>query len=492
MSEKVARNLFSLTISKLLASVIVFIGYASIFRYLGTVRSGQYQFILAFATLYGVIVDFGLQQYVIKKVSEFPEESEKYFGNFFTTEIILALFVYVCMIVTAIFGGYNQIIFEGILTAGFGVVLCALSIPFTAVLSGHQEMRKIAYMNFSNSMINVGIMAITILTHRSVLFLVTVQIWMGVINFLFYSRAIRRYIPNLNLLRYIRNFNFKISKDMLMAALPFGMLIGFSIIYNKIDVIILSSMRGYAETGIYTAAYKFVDALSFFPGVVSSSLYPFFSSALRLGDMTAVKQALTNYTRYMIIIALPLAFGGMVLAPKLMLLVGGSQFVYGYKALEILVFANAVMFIYAAVNSLIINQMTKVAAVITFVNIFVNTIGNLILIPRYGFQAAAVMTLVSELVQAICYFIFIRKKIVSFPVFRSFPKPIVCAAIMALVLWPLRMHSLAITLPLGAIVYATLAILTGMVKPADLDYLKRIFIKKGDVTVEEQMPLNID
>ena len=249
-------------------------------------------------------------------------------------------------------------------------------------------------------------------------------------------------------------------------------------------------MRGYAETGIYTAAYKFVDSLSFFPGVVSSSLYPFFSSALRVGDMNAVKQALTNYTRYMIIIALPLAFGGMVLAPRLMLLVGGSQFIYGYKALEILVFAIAIMFIYAAVNSLIINQMTKVAAVITFSNIFVNTIGNLILIPHFGFQAAAVMTLVSELVQAICYFIFIRKKIVTFPIFRSFPKPIFCAAIMALALWPLRSHSLAITLPLGTIVYVVLALLTGMVKSSDLDYLKKIFIKKG--IVEEQMPLTLE
>ncbi len=487
MSDKVAKNVFSLVASKILASALVFIGYAAIFRYLGTARTGQYQFIIAFVTLFSVVVDFGIQQYVIKKVSEHPEESEKYLGNFFATEIVVSIVVYAIMAAVAVFAHYDRIVMEGILTAGFGMVLCALSDPFTSILSGHQEMRKIALVNFCDSVINVSVMAVTIIFHGSVLLLVTVQIWMGILHLLVYTRLIRKYVPHPNLLRYARMLDFKLVRNMLLAALPFGMLIGFSIVYNKIDVVILTSIRGYSETGLYTAAYKFFDSMAFFPGVVSSALYPFFSSSLKAGNLEAVKNALGTYTRYMIAIALPIAFGGAVLAPKLMVLVAGQSFLPGYRALQILVFAIATLFIYAAANSIIINQMTRTAAIVTFSNIFLNTIGNILLIPHFGFVAAAAMTLASELLQAICYFTIVRRKITTFPLFSSFPKPLLCAVLMALIIWPLRMHSLAITLPLGVISYGLLALITRVIGKEDLSALKNLFNRGA--TPQAELPL---
>jgi O-antigen/teichoic acid export membrane protein len=483
MSEKVAKNVVSLVVSKLLSSVLVFVGYAAIFRYLGTVRTGQYQFIIAFVTLFSVVVDFGIQQYVIKKVSEHPEESEKYLGNFFATEIVVSLVIYGIMALIAVLSHYPTIVLEGILTCGFGMVLCALSDPFTAVISGHQAMFKIAFVNFADSLINVAVMFLTIIFHRSVEFLVTVQIWMGILHLIVYLRVIKSYVPKPSLWRYAKQLDFDLVRKMILAALPFGMLVGFSIVYNKIDVVILSYMKGYAETGLYTAAYKFFDTLSFFPGVVASALYPFYSDSLRKGNLEAVKNALATYTRYMISIGLPIAFGGMILAPKLMVLVGGQAFLPGYKALEILVFATAVLFSYAAVNSLVINQMTRAAVIITFINIFVNSIGNILLIPHFGFQAAAVMTLVSESIQAIVYFTIVRKKIVSFPLFSNLPKPIFCAVVMALVLWPIRDHSLAITLPIGVLAYAAMALLTGLVGRGDIDAIKRLFNRGSEIEV---------
>ena len=475
MSQKVAKNVLSLVASKLLASALVFVGYASIFRYLGTTRTGQYQFIIAFVTLFSVVVDFGIQQYVIKKVSEHPEDSEKYLGNFFATEIVVSVVIYLIMALVATFAHYDRIVTQGILTCGFGMVLCALSDPFTSILSGHQEMRKIAVVNFFDSVINVSVMAITILLHRSVLFLVTVQIWMGIMHLIVYFQLIKKHVPHPNLLRYVRMLDFKLVRRMLLAALPFGMLIGFSIVYNKIDVVIISSIRGYSETGLYTAAYKFFDTMAFFPGVVSSALYPFFSSSLKAGNKEVARNALGTYTRYMIAIGLPIAFGGAVLAPKLMLLVAGQAFLPGYHALQILVFATATLFIYAAVNSIIINQMTRAAAIVTFTNIFLNAIGNILLIPHFGFVAAAAMTLASEILQAICYFTIVRKKITTFPLFSSFPKPLLCATLMAIILWPLRMHSLAITLPLGLISYGVLAFITRIIGRDDLIALKALF-----------------
>lgn len=478
MPGKVNRNIFSLVISKILAGVLVFLGYASLFRYLGTYASGQYQFVLSYVALFGVVVDFGIQQMVIKKVSEHKDEAKNYLGHFFAVEFFLAAFVYVLLFLVAKINHYEPVVLQAIIVAGFGMFLNALSIPFTAVISAFEDMHIIAIVNFFDSVINVSVMFAAILAHRYIVFLAIVQGLMGIMHIFVYNRVIRKYVPKLELWKYLKNIDFKLAREMLGSALPFGMLIGFSIVYNKIDVIILSAIKGYSQTGLYTAAYKFVDLLSFFPGVVTSALYPYFSYVMQQGKISDVKFALENYTKYMIAAGVPIAFGGAILAPKLIVLVAGKDFYGGYAALQILVFASAITLIYAAVNSIIINQLTSKAVLITFINIFINAIGNLLLVPYFGFRAAAAMTVVSELAQALGYFYFVRKKIVSFSVLKFFVKPVLAAAIMALVLYQIRFHSVALTLPLGFVIYTVLILASGFFKKEDFAAIKNLLSRR--------------
>jgi O-antigen/teichoic acid export membrane protein len=300
-----------------------------------------------------------------------------------------------------------------------------------------------------------------------------------------YNGVIRKYIPQLDLWAHFRNLDFDLVKSMLKAALPFGLLIGFSVIYNKIDVIILSHTRGYAETGLYTAAYKYFDLLSFVPAVVSSSLYPYFSTQIKEGKIENVRKALRNYTRYMIAMGMPIAFGGAVLAPALITILGGQEGYLGYLALQVLVVASAILFIYAAVNSLMVNQLTLIAVKISFANIFINGIGNLILVPRYGFQAAAFMTVFSELVQAAAYFYFIRKKVVDFEFERFLFKPLLASVVMAGLLYPIRNMPLYLTLPFGALVYAIAIYLLRFFDASDYKAIKGLLLRKTIAYDEE-------
>src|SRR6266481_2744700 len=413
MSQKVARNVTSLIVSRLVAGALVLVGYAAIFRYLGVFRTGEYQFALAYVTLFAVAVDFGIEQLVIKKVSENKEDAEKYLGNFFATEFILALVVYAAILLVAHFNHYDPLVQKTIAIIGLGTFINALTIPHTAIISAFEDMHILATVNFFDSVINVSVMFAVILLHQSIAFLAIVQELFGIMHLLVYSRIIKRYVPHAHLFKYLEKLDFKLIYNMLYAALPFGSLVGFSILYNKIDVIILSHIRGYAEAGLYTVAYKFFDFMAFFPAVVSSSLYPFFSSQMKLGNIELIKSTLEKYTKYMILLALPVAFGGAVLAPNINLLMAGfnRQFYPGFMALHFLVFGTATLFIYSGVNSLMISQLTKYAVYVTFANIFINSIGNLLLIPHFGFRAAASMTFISELTQATFYFYMVNKKI---------------------------------------------------------------------------------
>jgi len=477
--SKVGSNVVSLVVSKLVAGVLVLAGYAAIFRYLAPFKAGQFQFALSYVTLFSVAVDFGIQQLVIKRVSENKSEAKKYLGNFFAVEFLLALLIYALLLGIVFVRHVDPIVFETIAVIGLGMFINALTIPHTAIISAYEDMHLLAVVNFFDTLINVSVMALTILLHKGIVFLAIVQALMGVMHWLVYSRIIHRYVPEPQLFKYLRGLDFTLVRQMFLAALPFGMLVGFSIVYNKIDVIILSALRGYAETGLYTAAYKLFDFLTFFPAVVSSSLYPFFSAQMAAGNIALVKDTLQKYTKYMIGLAVPVAFGGAVLAQKLIVLIGGRQFLPGYAALEILVFGTAALFIYSGANSLMISQFTKYAVMVTFANIFINSIGNLLLIPHFGFRAAAAMTVVSELTQASFYFYFVRKRLGGFALWGNFVKPVICAALMALAIYPLRGGSLLITLPLGVLVYAGAILVSGYIKFSDFAAIKTMLLRRG-------------
>jgi O-antigen/teichoic acid export membrane protein len=478
MSQKVARNVFSLTLSKIIAGMLVLVGYATIFRYLGTFKTGQYQFALSYVMLFAVVVDFGIQQMVIKKVSEDNQHAKKYLGNFFAVEFFLALFIYALLLGIIFLTKPDIEVQRAIIVIGFGMFLNALTIPHTAIISAHEDMHILAAINFLDSVINVSIMLLVVFLHKGIILLASVQAIMGLMHIIAYNIFIKKYVSQPELFKFLRQLDFGLIKKMMQAALPFGMLVGFSIIYNKIDVIILSYLRGYSETGLYTAAYKFFDFMTFFPAVVSSSLYPYFSAQMSKGKLSAVSETLQKYTKYMIAFALPVAFGGAVLAQRLMLLFAGQKFFEGYIALQILVFGTAILFIYSGVNSLIISQLTRYAVIVTFANIFINTAGNFLLIPHFGFKAAAAMTVVSELIQAVFYFYFVRRKIVAFKFFGNFAKPLLASTVMAALLYFIRFKSLLITLPVGIIIYGIIIFASKFINSEDIAAIKNIILRK--------------
>jgi O-antigen/teichoic acid export membrane protein len=486
MPQKVAHNIFSLLLAKVFSMILVFIGYAFLLRYLGNYQAGQFQFVISYVLLFWVVVDFGIQALVIKKVSEDLSQSRKYLGNFFAVELVLALGVYALLSLIAYLNHYEPAVQHAIYLTGFGMFLNALSIPFTAIISAHEDMHVLAVINFFDSVINFGIMLGAVLLKQGIVFLALVQVLMGVMHLLVYSSLIRKYVPNLQFWSFIKTPDRALMKGLFRSALPFGMLVGFGVIYNKIDVVILQHIRGYAETGLYTTAYKFFDLIAFFPAIVSSSLYPHFASKIQQGKMEEVKNSLQNYTRYMIAAALPLAFGGALLAPKLIAILGGQDFLAGFAALQVLVFGAAILLIYSAANSIMISQLTRYAVIITCANVFVNIIGNILLTPRFGFMAAASMTVVSELVQAVAYFYFVRTKIVNFHVIRFFTKPLLASAIMVLVLFPIRNQPVALTISIGFVVYAIVILLLKYFKPEDLSAVRKLVLRRP-VAVEETL-----
>ncbi|MEK7617935.1 MAG: flippase [Patescibacteria group bacterium] len=500
----VFKNIFWLTVSRGAALVFLFLAYAQLFRYLGPFGSGQYQFVLSYVLIFSTVVDFGVQQFITKRMSEDPDNTKKYFQSFLVFESVLAVLLYGLLIAIAYFRHFDPLIFKAVAIIGLGMVANALCYPFLSVMTAKQDLKKVAFINFLNSIVNITIIFLAIWLKKYIVFLASVQLVFGLIDLVLYRLFVRKHLVISNQLSsrvhpkrstsedqiassssfasfgtglaMTQSMNqvkkFQIIIDILKHAWPFALLVGFSAIYNRIDIIIITRLLDYGQTGLYTAAYKFVDLLNFFPASVSHTLFPVLAGLMAAGMISDVKSTLEKYLRLMIAVALPLAVGGMILAKPLILLVAGQEFIDAAPVLSILVWAIAILFIYIPINSLIISQLTKSAALVTGMNVLINVVGNIILIPIYGIKAAAIMTVISESIQGIFYFYFVRKNITDFKFLSILWKPLLASAVMGLTVWQIKDMNLVIPIMVGACAYTLCLFLIGFIKKDDFRFVK--------------------
>jgi O-antigen/teichoic acid export membrane protein len=432
--------------------VLLFLAYLLLTNYLGPYRYGQFQFVLSYVTLFGVVVDFGIQQYIVKKISEDRSQAKRYFHNFLAVEVLLAAVVYAAMVGVAFYNDYEPIVVKAIIVAGLGVAMHGLTYPFLAVITSFYDLKKAAFLNFLSAAINVVVILLTIWVGGSIVMLTVQQIIYASSAVLIYYFFVQKHIGKPEVMKGILSLDWGLVKTIFKAALPFALLVGFSTLYNRIDVVLITKYLGYAQTGLYSAAYKFFDLLAFFPAVVSHALYPLFASLMAAGQREQIADVLEKYLRFMIALALPLGVGGTILAKQIIGILS-PEFQAAAPVLAVLVWAPAILFIYIVANSLVISQLTKFAMFITGANVLVNIVGNLILLPRVGIVGAAIMTLVSEFLQGLFYFYFVRKKITSFRFFGFWWQPLLASLAMGVVVWWLQFLPIYFVVPIGVLTY---------------------------------------
>jgi O-antigen/teichoic acid export membrane protein len=475
----IGRNIISLVISRLVAAVILFLIYTRLIQYLGPQAAGEFGLVAAYLTVFTFFVDLGMQQLVIKKVSEDKTQAAKYLNNYFSIQFFLGLIFMAIMDVFVLTAHYPPIVQNSLLVASIGLLLSSLTMPFMAIINSFQRLSLIARVNFVNSLINAGMMVLAIVFRRNIFFLSFIAGTVSLFDILIYG-----YLVNKKFARFRIEIDFAFWKKLILWNMPFMLLTIFSI-YNRIDTLILPHLRNFTENGYYTAVYKFWDTLAFLPAVVAASLYPFFAEVLARGEKIQARQVLETYTRYMIAVGVPLTIGAYLLASKLTVAFYGQAFAPAAPALWLLVAAVSVLFVYVPVNSVIISQKTKLATIITGCTLVFNLVLNLIFIPKFGFVAAAVITLFSEIIQLIGYTIVVKRRIVDFNYLSNFIKPLIAGLVMGLALYYFVHLNVWILIVLGGGVYAVALLALRFFNKADWELLRTSIDFRKDINKSE-------
>jgi O-antigen/teichoic acid export membrane protein len=225
-------------------------------------------------------------------------------------------------------------------------------------------------------------------------------------------------------------------------------------LFFKIDVPLLQSLQGSTVVGLYSAAYKWVDALNIIPAYSTIALFPVMSRQAG-EDKPALLRSYTIGIKLLVALALPLAVATTFVAPALMLLLGGSEYLpHSAIALQIMIWSIPFGWINSITNYVLIalGQQTKLTRAF-IIGLSFNLIANLILIPRFSYIAAAAITILSELVEGLPFYYYVEKTLGPVLWLRMLWKLFASAAAMFAVTWALWPVAGVAAVVVGLIVY---------------------------------------
>lgn len=259
-------------------------------------------------------------------------------------------------------------------------------------------------------------------------------------------------------------------KPIIRTTLPIAISIVFTLLYFKVDTLLLSVLKSPEDVGIYNVAYKVLETAIFFPAAFMGLMLPILSRA-SVQNRQKLSDLLARLTELITALAAPIVVGGILLASSIVYLIGGNDFAASQAPLQVLFIATGIIF-YGTLfgNSVIALGLQRKAMWAYFAGFVFNFGANLIVIPTYSYMGAAWTTVLTEILVTLFLIWIVRKEVRFHLSGVTIIKTAASAAVMGGVLFYFA-APLTTALPvwtflglmgLGSLVYIALSFMFGM------------------------------
>lgn len=458
---RIAKNTFFLLLSNFVQKFFSFFLVIFVAQKLGLVSFGIYSFVFSFVVLFTSIADFGLTFLFTREVAKDKKSFGVRLGDMIAVKFFLGVvsifFVFSLISILGILepANYPTATIMLVLLAALSMVLDSFAGLFRAAFFAFERME----LDFFANMAYKGFLIIASFIILSIGFglweVVLVAVIASIIN-LFASV----YYCLKKIGKPVFEIDFSKYKSLLALGFPFLLVGLFSSIYGNIDMVMLSFLKGTTDVGLYSAAVRLVNTLSFIPIAFVSSIFPimavFFSQ-----KNDALGVLLEKSIKYLLIIILPIAFGTTLLAQRIIAsFYTDSSFAPAAAALQILIWFSVFTFVNILItNSLISTAFEKRTYFIIGLTALVNIIANLILIPAHGFVGASVSMVISEAFFFILGFSAASKRLYKISLVNVFAKPVIASLAMSVLIMLLSGINLLLLVSVSALAYLAFLLL---------------------------------
>ena len=397
-------NFFSYNFFSLLSKILSFIQFIILVRIFPPNIFGIYSLSWAHLGMFLPLIDFGTTNFGIINL---PQEKKISFYDIFSLRFYLSILVFFLSVFSALLLPYSLKMKIAIFLVSFVSLQASFFGSLLIRLTNEEKVYLISLISFFFQLILTIVIIIVSFLFKNILYLF-------VIIFFFYS--IYGFLCFLYLKNKEKNFRLKFNLSKFKTILSYSffyLLISiFARWYSRFDIFLLNFLKGEEVVGIYSSAYKFLEALMFIIAAYNLSALPIFVNFYKNKQFDLLKLKVKKDFIFLSLIGFLINFAFYFLSPIFLPLLFKNKYLLAIPILKIIIFSLPLIMLTSIFFNFFytIKKIHYVLGLMIF-QLFFNFTLNYFFIPKYSYFAAAYISLIGELINVLLSLYFYKKSL---------------------------------------------------------------------------------
>lgn len=393
MDRKIIKNTAWLSFANLLARAIGFFYFIFLARILGVEQFGHYSIAIALVYNFYPVADFGIERLILRDISKDKRKGNEYFQKIVPLRFFLAFLSVLSVTFLGLILSNSFFDVKNILIFSF----CLLPWTFNQLVAGignaleKMEIQSVVIV-FSSLFTAIGGSFIVLITKN-----VSLVLAAAILSNLLVTLILFRLIKKIGL-TFVSHLDLKFWKEILKESWVFALIMIEAVFYLRSSIVLVNYFKGAYYTGLYSSAFKFIEASLLFPQSFALALFPQTARLL----INNKKDLESNYLKSL---GLILFFSILYFllfyffAPLIIKTSYGSSYLEAVSVMRILGFAAIPFFMNSLPGNIIQNtKEVKPFLFFAFLNLFLVIIFEVVLISKYSIVGAAIAVFLGEVV----------------------------------------------------------------------------------------------
>ena len=404
--KKIINNIGWLIFDKVFILLLQFFVGVKIANYYGATLFGQYSYVISLVAFSNIFFEL-INSRVLKKYYTKENFNILVFNtNFFKNSIAIILFF--IPIIYKFFYKIDDTLFCLLLLLCLDNVLMTATSGIENFFEYKLEAKRIVISNNIVKIISYFLQYICMILNKGIIFIAIVRCIGSLIRVI-----ILKYQYNSSYLGKLENKSVKLDIKLIVKIIDESKYLWFSfvsfLIYTQTDRLMINHYLGVEEVGVYTIGMQLSNILAILIGPIQNSLFPKFLELYRNDYQkyyNFYKLTNTIITQFYLIITLI----SIIVVKYTFKYVYSSQYdgailIYSILAFSVFIKANGSL----QTSHMTIKNITQKSFYKTLVSLILNIILNILLIPKYGINGAAIATLITQFIALFLIDFFIKE-----------------------------------------------------------------------------------
>lgn len=431
MFKKILKNTFSQIFSKFWTAIISIVLLNILTNYLSIELFWLYSKVYNYLWIFAFLADLWLYTIAVREISQNEKNSSKIIWNIMTLRLILwVLILFIALWIAYFLPWYNsKLALISIFIVWIFTIFSLLNSSILSLMQANLKMEYSVISIISWKLLNVFLIILTVfllfkkqnLESFDLPFILIIISWLAwiilntALNFS-YARKI---------VNFWFSFDYEYIKHIFKISLPYWLALFLSMVYFKVDVIILSLLEPVSKSDLSIALYslpmKIVEVVMVLWWFYLNSVLPSLTKSFEKDDYKDIKRTINISFKILLSFSMFFFTIGILFRNYIIEIVANKSYLsaipYNSADAMIVVFW-VVVFYFLSLLFIYIFIASKKQSIMLKINIFItifNIIWNILIIPKYSFIWSWIITLISQIILFILCYIY-SNKIIKFKI----------------------------------------------------------------------------